>query len=271
MRFGAIFTSRLEAPDVIGERALRLDEFLRTLRIVDDSIDFATMAYNSLVLQELFDVGVIELRDAVEIEGPKGRPEVLALGQDCSPAQARLKTFEAEFFKKTKIVGNWKAPFDVMVMKKLRCGRAPAAARSPVMTKDSSAHQLPFQEHKPFIKPAWRDFVDLGAHHTLCHERILLNQSFKAFPINIVGKECPARVRLEAACKKKSSAIEASLDPTIVSLKELRGLRLVVGKYEKYDKHELSCFFSCDGMRKALAALCRVERFRSRQLITGRF
>jgi hypothetical protein len=119
------------------------------------------------------------------------------------------------------------------------------------LTQDSSAHRLPFQENKPFINATWRDFVDLGAHHMLCHEWILLNQRLKAFPINIVGKECPARVRLEAAYKKKSPAVETSFDPGIVSLKELGGLRLVVGKSEKYDKHGLSCFLSCDGMRNA--------------------
>ncbi|MET3758526.1 hypothetical protein ABID08_005908 [Rhizobium binae] len=107
---------------------------MRSFRVVDDSIDFAAMADDALVLQESLDVGTIELRDTVEIESTEGRPEVLALGKDSSPAQARLKAFEAEFFEKAKIVGDRKAPFGVMVMKKLWCGRAPAATQPSVMT-----------------------------------------------------------------------------------------------------------------------------------------
>jgi hypothetical protein len=98
------------------------------------------VAHDAHVLQQAGDVGVGEAGDALEFEPMEGGTEILALGKDGSPAQARLEALEAKLLEQAPVVGHREAPFGVVVGEVLGRRRAPLAARPAIGTDECRAH-----------------------------------------------------------------------------------------------------------------------------------
>src|SRR5262245_59136244 len=98
------------------------------------------MADDALVLQQALDVAIGEARDPVEIEMVEGGAEILPLGKDRAPAEPGLKSLEAQLLEQAMIVADRKAPFAVVIAKKIRCRPGPAASRLAVRADDRRAH-----------------------------------------------------------------------------------------------------------------------------------
>src|SRR5690606_22748812 len=118
----------LVAPKERRQGAFAFDERLGAASIVDHGFDLAAVADDALVGEEALDVACGEPRDAVEIEVVEGGAEVLALGEDRAPAEARLKSLEAELLEQATVVAHGVAPFVVVIGDVLRRGAAPPAA-----------------------------------------------------------------------------------------------------------------------------------------------
>ena len=97
--------------------------------------DFPSVAHDARVLQQALVVGVHEPRNPKEIEAEKNRSKILPLGQDRAPAQAGLKTFQAEFFEKAVVIIDGKAALVVVAKYQVWSGGTPAAARLPTGPK----------------------------------------------------------------------------------------------------------------------------------------
>src|SRR5262245_22155124 len=74
----------------------------------------------------------------------KRSAEVLTLGENGPPAQARLKSLERQLLEKALVVRDRKAPLGVVIRPKCRCRSAPAATRLAVVPEDCFAHAREF-------------------------------------------------------------------------------------------------------------------------------
>ena len=110
----------LEAPEEGGQRALRVHELAARPSVVDHRLDLAAMADDARVREQALDVARAEPGDPVDVEVVEGGAEVLALGEDGPPAQARLEALQAELLEQTAVVADRKAPFGVVVGEELR-------------------------------------------------------------------------------------------------------------------------------------------------------
>ena len=104
--------------------------------VVDCGFDLATMADDRGVLEKALHVLLSEFGDAVAVEAMENAAEVLALGEDGPPAQAGLKSLEADFLKQTLVVRDGEAPFGIVIADVFRRDDAPAAAWLAVRAGD---------------------------------------------------------------------------------------------------------------------------------------
>ena len=118
----------LHLPDIGAQRPEFAAQFDHAFGVVDGRGDLACVANNAGVNHQPLNVRRIEARNLLSFEVREGAPKVLALVQDGQPAQTRLKTFEADFFKQPALVGDGEAPFGVVVPAVVGGGFAPPAA-----------------------------------------------------------------------------------------------------------------------------------------------
>ena len=116
---------RFVTPEKGCQRAFLFNEVLCPLCIVDDRLDFAAMTNNAFILEQTIDVALGKARDPIKIEMMERVTEVLALGKNGAPAQARLKPFETQFLEQTMVITDREPPLGIVIIKKLRCGDAP--------------------------------------------------------------------------------------------------------------------------------------------------
>ena len=76
------------------ELSFPFNQLSRSLGVIDDRFDLAAVAHDALVIEQTLNVWFGETRDRVEFEIVECRPEVLALGKNCAPAQPGLKAFK---------------------------------------------------------------------------------------------------------------------------------------------------------------------------------
>ncbi len=98
------------------------------------------MADDAFILQQAVDVAPGEAGDPVEIEIVEGGAEILPLCEDRAPAQPGLKSLEAQLLEQATVVADRKAPFAVVIMRKIRCRTGPAASHIAVRPDDRRAH-----------------------------------------------------------------------------------------------------------------------------------
>src|SRR5262245_18083950 len=120
------------------------------------------MADNSIILEKAIEIALSKARYPVEIEVMKGCAEILSLREDGAPAQSGLETLQTQFLEQTMIVTDWKTPFRVMVVQKLRCRAAPVAACFSVRTFKCRAHASTLSKensaaHRP-LKGRFQEF-----------------------------------------------------------------------------------------------------------------
>ena len=119
---------RLEAPEIGRQRALlATSSSARCALLIEASI--LPRWRDALVGQQAWSTSRSPKRATRGVETAEGRAEVLALGRDGAPAQARLETFRQIFSnRRWSSSGDREAPFAVVVGHVLGRGRAPAAA-----------------------------------------------------------------------------------------------------------------------------------------------
>ena len=86
------------------------------------------MAYDGGVLEKAFYVLCREFGDFIVIEAMEDAAEVFAFGQDRSPAQAGLKSLEADFLEQALVIHDGEAPFSIVIADVFRRNDTPAAA-----------------------------------------------------------------------------------------------------------------------------------------------
>ena len=94
------------------------------------------MPDDTRVCEESFDAARREAGDFLGVEPLEGTSEVLALLQDREPAEARLKTLEADLLEQARVVGDREAPLRIVIADLQRIGPAPSAALSAVVTRE---------------------------------------------------------------------------------------------------------------------------------------
>jgi len=70
-----------------------------TSGIVDDRLDLATVADDAFILEQTIEVALGKARYPIKVEIMEGSAEILALGEDCAPAQSGLKTLQTQFLE----------------------------------------------------------------------------------------------------------------------------------------------------------------------------
>jgi len=73
----------------------------------------------------------------------EGRAEILALAQNRQPRQAGLKPFEADFFKKPRIINDRMTPFLIVIADILIILARPPAARERIIFLHQNASVVP--------------------------------------------------------------------------------------------------------------------------------
>jgi hypothetical protein len=86
------------------------------------------VANDAFVPQQPGDVARGEFRHAIDLEVRERAAEVLALPEDRQPAQAGLKTFEADLLEETPIIFDRLPPLTIVIVDVKRIGPAPPAA-----------------------------------------------------------------------------------------------------------------------------------------------
>ena len=86
-----------------------------------------------VVTEEAIDIAAAEPGDARNVEPGERPPERLALSQDGQPAQARLKSFQADLFEQAAVVDDGPSPFFVVVLEIQRIGSGPPAPDNTVV------------------------------------------------------------------------------------------------------------------------------------------
>jgi len=119
---------RFKLPDVRGERAVFLHERFGTTRVVDRGFDLSTMTDDAGVVQQATDFARAEARHARNVESGECLPECFSFPQDREPTEARLKSFETDFFEQPVVVNDRTPPFLVVVAKIERIAAGPPAS-----------------------------------------------------------------------------------------------------------------------------------------------
>ena len=104
-----------ELPDVGVEGAEFPLDFEEASGVVDDGLDFASVADDPGVGQEALDVGVGVGGDFLGVEVGEGFAEVFPLVEDGLPGEAGLHAFEAEELELLLVVVEGDAPLVVVV------------------------------------------------------------------------------------------------------------------------------------------------------------
>ena len=112
-----------EAPNIgveATELFLNIDEFSR---VVDRCQDLCSVADDTFILQQRFDLPPAVARDFFRIESRKGLAIGVALAQHGVPAQAGLRPFQGQEFENCPVIMHRHAPFPVMVFDIIRFGQ----------------------------------------------------------------------------------------------------------------------------------------------------
>jgi len=72
----------------------------------------------------------------------KGCTEILSLCQYRAPTQPRLKSLQAQLFKKLEFIVYREPPLHVVIVEKRWCRSAPATTRLPIWTRYGGTHEL---------------------------------------------------------------------------------------------------------------------------------
>ena len=81
--------------------------------------------------------------------------------------------------------------------------------------------------------------IDYFVHH----ERVLINPALKIPQGNVVRENCAARAGMQAAGQQKNTVIKATLEPDVMRLHMLAGLRWVSREFEQYNEHFFDPFW----------------------------
>ena len=106
---------RFPGPEIGGKGPFLVDQLERALRVVDRRFDLAAMADDAGVFQQPPHVARTEAGHRGRLEILERPAEVIALAKDGDPAQAGLKTFQADLLEETAIVGDRPSPFLVVI------------------------------------------------------------------------------------------------------------------------------------------------------------
>ena len=104
-----------ELPDVAVEGTELFLDLQEALGVVDDGLDFASVADDASVRHQAFDVGVGVGGDLHGVEVGEGFAEVLPLVEDGLPGEAGLHALQAEEFELLAVVVDGDAPLVVVV------------------------------------------------------------------------------------------------------------------------------------------------------------
>ena len=104
-----------ELPDVTVEGTELFLDIQEALGVVDDGLDFASVADNARVGHQALDVGVGVGGDLLGVEAGEGFAEVLPLVEDGLPGEAGLHTLQAEELELLAVVVDGDAPLVVVV------------------------------------------------------------------------------------------------------------------------------------------------------------
>jgi len=105
-----------------------LHERFGTTRVIDRGFDLSAMTDDAGVAQQPIDVARAEARDMRDVESGECLPECLAFPQDREPTEARLKSFETDFFEQPVVVNDRTPPFLVVIAKIERIAAGPPAS-----------------------------------------------------------------------------------------------------------------------------------------------
>ncbi len=120
----------LVAPGVVRQRAELAPQLQHAARVVDGGLDLAPVAHDGRVLHQALDLGGAKGCDLLGVEVRERGAKALALVQDGEPAQAGLKTLQADLLEQPAVVRHRKAPLGVVVVAVQRRGLAPGATRA---------------------------------------------------------------------------------------------------------------------------------------------
>ncbi len=98
----ALLGQRLEAPDVVRQRAEFSAQLQQAPGVADGRFDLAPVPHDARIGQQALDVRRAEIRHLLGIELREAGTEGLALVQDGDPAQAGLEAFQASFSKRRR-------------------------------------------------------------------------------------------------------------------------------------------------------------------------
>ena len=73
------------------------------------------------IVDQTFDVGVLKLRHLVKVKAGKSRAKILPFAKDGEPTQAGLESFEADLFERTNVIGDFPAPFVIVIAEIVLC------------------------------------------------------------------------------------------------------------------------------------------------------
>src|SRR5205085_7735478 len=127
---------RFEAPQVCGERAVRLHQLDGSAGIVDNRLDLAPVTHDGGVRKQARDVWLPETGDPLEVEAGERATEGLALAQYRQPGEAGLEALEAELLEQPPVVCDREAPLAIVVGAILGRRTGPPAASHTVVAAD---------------------------------------------------------------------------------------------------------------------------------------
>src|SRR5262249_7981341 len=101
--------------------------------------DLGAVAYDAFIAHQLLHTSGIHPRHSLDVKGVKRAPEILALAQNCEPAQTGHESLEAELLEETPIVRNGAAPLAIVIALIQVIAQAPPAARNAIRASGHAA------------------------------------------------------------------------------------------------------------------------------------
>src|SRR5262249_4681067 len=115
---------------------------------VDRRLDLAAVAHDPRVTEEPRHVAGAEARHLGEIEAGEGLAKGLALAEDGEPAQARLKTFQAQLLEEADVILHRTAPLLVVLGLVVLGLAGPPAADAAVGAADQAGREPDRRRHR---------------------------------------------------------------------------------------------------------------------------
>ena len=103
------------------------------------------MTDDAAVLKTAFDICLGKLCHPFKFEIGESCPESLALAQDGQPGQTRLKSFQADFLKKTPVLVNRPAPLRIVIALVVLQTAMPPAAVPVVLAQQQTCYRIAFR------------------------------------------------------------------------------------------------------------------------------